>query len=186
MSQNWQINDLGKDANKENCLQGAELMEIHFKGKAWHKPQLGLPEPEFRSVTVVTPAWSSGRLTHQKWAKKYFKYYAKDKVFANSSANFSATRARQSKYGLMRKCLGLDNWHLCWFRAATKFDQPGFCDLKICANFGLWAEYLTHGLVFVKMLMMPLSTLMDSESVNIQKAMRERKKKNACVQNTQC
>ena len=95
------------------------------------------------------------------------------------------TRARQSKYGLMRKSLGLDNWHLCWFRAATKFDQPGFCDLKICANFGLWAEYLTHGLVFVKMLMMPLSTLMDSESVNIQKAMRERKKKNACVQNTQ-
>ena len=109
LSQNRQINDLGKDANKENCLQGAELMEIHFKGKAWHKPQLGLPEPEFRSVTVVTPAWSSGRLTHQKWAKKYFKYYAKDKVFAKSSANFSATRARQSKYGLMRKSLGLDN-----------------------------------------------------------------------------
>ena len=29
---NLQINDLGKVANKENCLQSAELMEIHFKG----------------------------------------------------------------------------------------------------------------------------------------------------------
>ena len=40
------------------------------KARAWHKPQLGLSEPEFRSVTVVTPAWSSG-LRHQMGANIY-------------------------------------------------------------------------------------------------------------------
>lgn len=74
----------------------------------------------------------------------------------------------------------VENWHLCWFKAATKFDQPGFCDLKICANFGLWVEYLTHGWVFVKIVMMPLSTLMDSESVNTKKPCCKSKKKCLC------